>query len=208
MSVLDKLAGALGRNDERSNVELAQALAAKPDRKAIAELAAALSGGTTAQQNDAIKVLSEIGERKPELVAQHAAAFFALLKSRNNRNVWGAMSAIATIAAAEPKLVGTELKAILTAADKGSVIAKDKATAILSSLAQAGDKAAVAALLERLPEAAPNQFPMYAEMALPAVQNGGPAAETEFRTILERRLATIEQPAKRARVEKVLRQLG
>jgi len=75
MSVLGKLASALDRNDERPNVELAEALAAKPDKAAIAELVAALSGGTTAQQNDAIKVLYEIGERKPELVAMHAEAF-------------------------------------------------------------------------------------------------------------------------------------
>ncbi|WP_156387230.1 hypothetical protein [Devosia sp. Root105] len=31
MSVLGKLASALGRNDEQPNVELAEALAAKPD---------------------------------------------------------------------------------------------------------------------------------------------------------------------------------
>ena len=65
MSVLGKLASALGRNDERPNVELAEALVVKPDKAAIAELAAALSNGTVAQQNDAIKVLYEIGERNP-----------------------------------------------------------------------------------------------------------------------------------------------
>lgn len=48
MSVLGKLASALGRNDEQPNVELAEALVAKPDRAAIAELAGALSAGTTA----------------------------------------------------------------------------------------------------------------------------------------------------------------
>ena len=90
MSVLGRLASALERNDERPNVELAEALVAKPDKAAIVELADALSAGTVAQQNDAIKVLYEIGERKPELVAPHAEALFALLKSKNNRNVCGA----------------------------------------------------------------------------------------------------------------------
>ena len=40
MNVRAGLATALGRNDERPNVELAEALAAKPDRKAIFEAAA------------------------------------------------------------------------------------------------------------------------------------------------------------------------
>jgi hypothetical protein len=205
MSVLDRLAGALGRNDERPNVELAEALVAKPDKKAIVELADALSTGTPAQQNDAIKVLYEIGERAPELVAPHVEAFLLLLGSKNNRNVWGAMSAIDTIAAARPKEVATRLPDILRAADNGSVIAKDKAMSILAKLALAGDKRAMPALLDRLAEAAPNQFPIYAELVLPAV---GEAHKAALRAVLERRLKTIEQPAKRARVEKVLRKLA
>ncbi|MEO6180328.1 MAG: hypothetical protein ABIP15_11275 [Devosia sp.] len=204
MSVLDKLASALDRTDERPNVELAETLVAKPDRKAIASLAEALSTGTVATQNDAIKVLYEIGERAPALVAPHAEAFLALLQSKNNRNVWGALSAIATIAATEPKAVAANLKAILAAADKGGVIAKDKAISILADLARAGEPKAMPALLDRLADAAPNQFPMYCELALPAVK---PPHTARFKTILEARLKTIDAPAKRARVEKVLKKL-
>ena len=205
MSVLGRLASALGRNDERPNVELAEALAARPDKTAIAELAATLSAGTTAQQNDAIKVLYELGERAPDLVAPHTAAFLALLTSKNNRNVWGAMSAIDTIAATRPSEIAARLSDILTAADRGSVIAKDKAMSTLSKLALAGEAKTLPALLDRLDTAAPNQFPMYAELALPAII---PAYAARFRTILEARLSQIEQPAKRARVEKVLRRLA
>jgi hypothetical protein len=169
MSVLDKLASALERNDERPNVELAEALVARPDKKAIAMLADALSTGTVAVQNDAIKVLYEIGERAPKLVAPHVDAFLALLGSKNNRNVWGAMSAIDTIASVKAKDVAAHLESILRAADKGSVIAKDKAMSTLAKLATAGEAKAMPALLDRLGEAAPNQFPMYAELALPAV---------------------------------------
>ena len=204
MSVLGKLASALGRSDERPNVELAEALAGKPDKAAIAELAAALSGGTVAQQNDAIKVLYEIGERKPELVAPHAEALFALLKSKNNRNVWGAISAIEAIAAMKPKEVSAHLKDIFSAADKGSVIAKDKAMSVLSKLAQAGEPKAMPALLDRLETAAVNQLPMYAELTLPAMAL---AYRAQFRVVLEGRLKTMDQPAKIARVEKVLKKL-
>ena len=58
-------------------------------------------------------------------------------------------------------------------------------------------------LLERLETAAINQFPMYAEMALPAAG----AHKAKFRAILERRLPDLP-PAKQARVEKVLRKLA
>lgn len=93
MSTLDRLASALGRSDERPNVELAEELAAKPDNGAVAELVAALSGPPTVS-NDAVKVLYELGARRPELVAPHIEAFLALLGSTNNRNVWGALQAI------------------------------------------------------------------------------------------------------------------
>jgi hypothetical protein len=206
VSVLDRLAGALGRNDERPNVELAETLAARADGAAINELVAALSDAPAAVQNDAIKVLYEIGARAPGLIAPHAAAFFALLKSRNNRNVWGALQAIDAIAGVADKAVAAELDAILAAADKGSVIAKDKAMSILARLAHAGHAArAVPILLSRLRDAAPNQFPMYAEFAAPVVD---PAHTAAFRAILETRLAKIPQPAKRKRVEKVLKGLG
>lgn len=205
MSILGKLASALDRNDERPNVELAEALVAKPDRKAIAELADALSIGSVAMQNDAIKVLYEIGERAPDLVAPYAEAFFALLGSKNNRNVWGAMSAIDTIASVRAKDVAAQLKPILAAADKGSVIAKDKAMSTLAKLALAGEPKAMPALLERLADASPNQFPMYAELAVSAVR---PAHKAKLVAILETRLKTIDAAAKRARVEKVLRKLA
>jgi len=67
--ILGQLAAALGRNDERPNVELAERLAMATDKAAIAELVAALSTGPTALANDAIKVLYELGERRPERVA-------------------------------------------------------------------------------------------------------------------------------------------
>lgn len=205
MSVLGKLASALGRNDERPNVELAEALAVKPDAVAVAELAGALATGSTAVSNDAIKVLYELGARRPELVAPHARAFLTLLGGKNNRNIWGALQAIEAITQVVPDVVLAQLPAILAAADKGSVIAKDKAVQILAKLAAAGHaEVALPVLLERVEAAAPNQFPMYAEAASVAID----AEHRErLRQILETRLGRIEASAKRARVEKVLRRM-
>jgi hypothetical protein len=205
MSVLDRLASALGRNDERPNVELAQALASKPDEKAIAELVEALSAGTSAQQNDAIKVLYELGERAPDLVAPHAEAFLALLSSKNNRNVWGAMQALDAVAQQDPDAVFAALPQILAAADRGSVIAKDKAMSILTQLASVGLASQVMPIfLARLEGSAPNQFPMYAEFGALVMDE---AHKDAFVSILLARVGKFA-PAKRARVEKVLRKLS
>ena len=205
MSVLDKLASALGRNDERPHVVLAETLTAQPDAAALAELAGALATGSTAVSNDAIKVLYELGERRPELVAPHVPAFLTLLGGKNNRNVWGALQAIEAITQVVPDVVLAQLPAILAAADKGSVIAKDKAVQILAKLAAAGHaEVALPVLLERVEAAAPNQFPMYAEAASVVID----AEHRErLRQILETRLGRIEASAKRARVEKVLRRM-
>lgn len=204
MSVLGRLASALGRNDERPNIELAEALAASADAAAAAELVAALAG-PIAVASDAIKVLYELGERRPELVAPYAEEFIAPLASKNNRMVWGALAAIATVAALRADAVLAALDAILAAADASTVIAKDKANAMLVNLAKAGHAAQVLPiLLSRLGDAAPNQFPTYAEQIAAVVDAGHKPKLIE---ILEARLPGVEGRAKRARVEKLLTKL-
>jgi hypothetical protein len=206
MGVLDRLATALGRNDERPNIELAEALAAKPDPAAVRELVDALSTASAPVRSDAIKVLYELGERRPELLKGHAAAFFDTLRSRNNRLVWGAMSALAAAATIEAVVVAKRLPEILEAADKGSVIAKDKATSLLVRLAAAGHgKTVLPILLDRLQDAAPNQFPTYAEEIATIVD---PAGRRRLAAIIETRLPKVEGTAKIARLEKLLRKLA
>ncbi len=198
--VLSRLASALDRNDERPNVELAGELAASGDVAAIAALVEALSKASVAVQNDAIKVLYEIGAIRPELVAPHAGAFLALLGSKNNRNVWGALQAVETVTSERPDEVLAALDRIIAAADKGSVIAKDKAIAILAKLAVAGHGARVLPILiDRIAEAAPNQLPMYAEVAAPVMDA---AHRPKFVAVLEGRLKSIDAPAKARRVER------
>lgn len=204
--VLARLASALDRNDERPNVELAADLAASGDDAAIALLTGALSTGSVAVQNDAIKVLYEIGALKPGLVAPHTGGFLALLGSKNNRNVWGALQAVETVTSERPTEVLAALPKIIAAADKGSVIAKDKAISILAKLAAAGHGGKVLPILiERIAEAAPNQLPMYAEIAAPVMDG---AQKAKFVAVLETRLKLIDAPAKAKRVEKVLKSLS
>lgn len=206
MSVLDRLAHALGRRDEKPNVALAEELVRRGDTAGVAELAKALAGGNAAVAGDAIKALYEIGDRNPRLIAPHIEAFFATLSSKHNRLVWGALSALDTIAAIESKRMAKRLPEILAIWDKTSVIGKDKTVSILCKLVAAGyEEPAMATLLGVLKASAVNQTPMYAEHVAAVIP---PAHEKALRAILQRRLAQITQPSKRTRIEKVLRKLG
>lgn len=206
MSVLDRLASALGRRDEKPNVALAEELVRRGDTAGVAELAHALVHGTPAIAGDAIKALYEIGERNPRLIAPHIDAFFSTLSSKHNRLVWGALSALDTVAAIESKRMAKRLPEILEIWDKTSVIGKDKTVSILCKLVAAGyEEPAIATLLGILKTSAVNQTPMYAEHVGAVIP---PAHERALRAILQRRLAQITQTSKRTRIEKVLRKLG
>lgn len=202
MTVLDRLAGALDRRDEQPNVALAEDIVARDDKAAIVELAEAVRSGSARQANDALKVLYEVGARRPDLVGGQCPVFIEALKSSNNRQVWGAMTALDAVAEQRAETLVAELPAIIAAADRGSVIAKDHCNSILVKLARAGygDKA-VPLLVERLKSAAPNQFPTYAEEMAPVIT---PEAKPGFLAVLKGRLDGMVQASKRKRVQKLL----
>lgn len=208
MSVLDRLACALGRADEAPNIALARDLARTGDSAGVAMLADAVATGPRPVRSDAIKALYELGALRPDLIRPHADAFLAALDSGENRLVWGALTALDTLAAPYPELIAAHLPEILAAAERGSVIAKDKAVSMLATLASLPGPAAPEAwerLLATLRDAAVNQLAMYAEAALRAASMRDPGALAE---VVRMRLAGIAHPAKRARLEKVLRRLG
>jgi uncharacterized protein (UPF0147 family) len=207
MSVIPKLATSLNRRDEVPNQELAKQIVKKNDRKAVQELVENLGNKSKDIQNDCIKVLYEIGEDKPGLIAAYAKDFIALLTNKNNRLQWGAMTAINTITTHEPKLVYSALPKIIAAADNGSVITKDHAVNILIKLCTVKQYSAdaFALLCEQLSVSATNQLPMYAERALPAINDKN---KKQFIKVLSSRLADIEKDTKRLRVEKIIKKLS
>lgn len=207
MSVLEKLASSLGRRDEVPNQKLAKQIADKKDKKAVQELVENLKNKNKDIQNDCIKVLYEIGECKPALIAEYANEFFALLNHKNNRLQWGAMTAINSITLANPKLVYASIAKIVAAADKGSVITKDYAVNILISLCSVNQYAdnAFALLNEQLLQSPTNQLPMYAEKAIPIINESN---KNVFIKTLASRLDDIEKDTKRKRVEKVIKKFS
>ncbi len=207
MSVISKLASSLNRRDEIPNQELAKEITANSDKEAVKELIENLSNKSKDIQNDCIKVLYEIGESKPALLAEYAEVFVALLEHKNNRLQWGAMTAIDTVTLENPKVIYSALPKILAAADKGSVITKDHGVNILIKLCSSKQYSGnvFPLLIEQLVSSPANQLPMYAERAMPIINDQNKQLFTET---LKSRLDDIEKDTKRKRVEKVIKKFS
>jgi HEAT repeat protein len=207
MSVLGKLATSLNRRDEVPNQKLALQIVEKGDKKAVKELVENLTNADKNIQGDCIKVLYEVGERKPKLIVEHGEKFVELLASKNNRLVWGTMTALDTIALENPRLVHSALPRIVDVGNRGSVITRDHAVSILVKLTSTrkyGD-APFDLLLQQLRDCPTNQLPMYAEMAMNVIDAKDKAA---FIETLSSRLDDIEKVSKRRRVEKVIKKVS
>jgi hypothetical protein len=207
VSVIDKLSTSLSRSDEGPNVILAQRIAERGDRKAVRELVGNLSNKDRGIQADCIKVLYEVGERRPALIAGYSEEFGNLLASKNNRLVWGAMTALDTITSEAPDKVNSMLTKIISASDHGSVIAKDHAVGIpikLSSIDAFADRS-FDLLIQQLKVCPTNQLPMYAEETSSIIDK---KRKGDFISTLSSRLKSIEKESKRKKVEKVIRKLS
>lgn len=206
MTALDKLATALNRRDEAPNQELAKEIVRTNDRRAVKELVENLTNKDKNIQSDCIKVLYEIGERGPALIAPYYREFGRLLDSKNNRLVWGAMTALDSITTQAPKGVYGLLPKVLGVADSGSVISRDHAVGILvklGTLKQYADEC-LPLLVEQLLTCPNNQFPMYAEMSLALVNDKNKAA---LQKVMTRRLDGLEKESQKKRVAKALNRL-
>jgi hypothetical protein len=201
------LASSLGRNDEQPNIELAVKIASTGNKTAIGILVKNLSNRDKNIQSDCIKVLYETGYRNPELLADNAADFLALLKSKNNRLNWGAMIAIDCIADVDPGILFQNLSDIMSAVDKGSVITRDHGVSILIKLSKNRDYSefTLPLLFEQLKTCPVNQLAMYAENALPVISGDKRA---EFTAILESRMGELQKESQKSRIEKAIKKLN
>ena len=207
MSVLNRLASSVGRRDEIPNQELARDLAARKDKAGIREIAENLWNKDKNIRADCIKVLYEIGSIEPELIADYAEDFVKLLRSKNNRLVWGGMTALAEVAKANPAAVFKYVDEIKKAKETGSVITVDNAITTLAYTAAATDKynkAIFPYLLKHLSGCRPKEVPQHAEKTLPAVNSSNKA---DFIKVLEKRMEDLSGSGL-ARVKKVIKQVN
>ncbi|HOG20461.1 MAG TPA: hypothetical protein PLW11_09190 [Bacillota bacterium] len=207
MSVIDKLACSLGRNDEIPNQELAKELCRTKDSESIKELVQCLFNGTTAIKNDSIKVLYEIGEAQPELISSYVDDFITLLNSKNNRLVWGSMTALSTIANINPGKIFENINLIFDVMEKGSVITVDNGVSVLAKVGSTNkeyEKKALPFLLKHLETCRPREVAQHSERSM-AIANSG--NKVEFQRVLEKRLDDLSQ-SQQARVKRVLKKVN
>ena len=202
---LNQLASALGRRDEVPNQELAHKLAADKDAEGIQEIVDNLGNEDIRIQNDCLKVLYEIGYIEPKLVAPYAKEFLKLLGSVHNRQVWGGMIGLSTIAALQADALFPHVETIQQAMVKGSVITVDAGVLTLAEIAAQDpdyNQSILPFLLDHLRNCRPKDLPQHSGKTFAAIT---PQNKSEFIQILETRLP--EMSARQAkRVRKVITQ--
>jgi hypothetical protein len=207
MAYIQKIAYHLGRRDEVPNQELAALLAEEENHAGIEEIAGYLDDKNKSIQSDCIKVLYEIGYIAPHLITKYAGAFIEQLDSKNNRMVWGAMIALATIAELVPEEIWLHREKIMELIETGTVITNVWGVKTLINLSKAGDQyyaGLVDDLLRLQKECRDVDFAKRAEDMEPAIK----ASEREvYRKILEARKPELSKSAQ-ARLGRVIAKLG
>jgi hypothetical protein len=191
--MIELLACRLDHNDEAPNVELAQKLCDSMDKKGIQELVEGLKSGEQAVANDCIKVLYEIGQRKPELIADFADDFITALSGKNNRVAWGSMTALTYIAPLKPEGIFNRLPKIITAYKKGSVITVDNSISVFAQLCKANNNYQTKIfpiLLEHLANCRAKEIPQHAERMAVCINSGNKEA---FIAALEARESELSE---------------
>lgn len=207
MSIIHRLASSQKRRDEVPNQELARDLAAQKDADGIREIAENLWSKDKNVRADCIKVLYEIGYLDPALVADYAADFLKLLKSGNNRLVWGGMTALAAIAELRADFIHMHLGEIQKAMGAGSVITVDNGILALARAASqnaACNRDVFPYLLQHLQTCRSKDVAQHAEKSLAAVNAEN---KTEYIATLEKRIEDLSGSGL-ARVKKVIKQAG
>ena len=194
--MVELLACRLGRNDEVLNIELAEKLCESMDKSDIREIADGLKSSDQAIANDCIKVLYEIGRRKPDLIAEFTDDFITALSSRNNRMIWGGMTALTFATPANPKIVFSRLAEVFKAYEKGSVITIDNSISVFAHLCKASkdyEAQIFPFLLKHLSNCRAKEIPQHAERMSVCIDASNKAG---FINALEARMSELTESQK------------
>lgn len=208
MSVIGHLASSQQRQDDKLNIELAEEIIRTKNLNWVKELVENLNNKNKDIQSDCIKALYEIGEHEaPEMIAPYAIDFIKLLESKNNRLIWGAMTALDSIVKVQHKVIFENLSIILKSIEKGSVITIDHGVGILAKLSAHSEynHDAFPLLIEQLKRCPIKQFPMYAEKAEMAIISED--CKNQFITLIESRFQEMDKESQKARINKVMKRL-
>lgn len=206
MSVLNRIAFFQNRRDETPNVLLGRELAESEDRAGLDEIAAHLHDPNPNIASDCLKVLYEAGYLRPELVAGYVGEFLALLDSRNNRLVWGAMIALGLIAPLQAERLFAERQKVIETMVNGSVITVDNGIQVLAGVASTSpqySRELFPFLLNHLRTCRSKEVAQHGERIAIAVT---PENRAEFTAVLEARLPGLAD-SQASRVRKLIRQV-
>lgn len=204
MSILPRLAGALGRKDEAPNKELGRELVEARDVDGIREVAENLWDEDRRVQTDCLAVLEQVGLLAPELIEGYVADFLKLITSKVNRVVWASMIDLALIADRKPDEIFGRYNDVVRAIEKGSVITKDNGIKVLSRVAATGDeyrRLITPYLMGQLETCRAKSVAQYAESIRVAI---APDNQAQYLGILNARLDDLSA-AQQKRVKKLLR---
>lgn len=205
--MLTKSASSLGRNDEEPNIELAVELCETNNIKGIEEIVHGLKSKEKAVVNDCIKVLYEIGSRKPELIADYTNEFISLLLSKNNRLAWGSMTALATIADLIADEIYSKLDIVKKAYEVGSVITVDNSITVFAKLCKASEiyqKEVFPFLMQHLATCRSKEVPQHAERMMICITADN---TKEFVGVLEKRKDDLTDSQSK-RLNKIIKSLS
>ena len=203
--MIEKLACNLDRKDEQPNIDLAKEIAALKG-KGVQEIVVGLNSDNQDVANDCIKVLYELADIQPEYIAPHAEQFISLLKSRNNRLVWGAMIALSKIAHLVPQLLFANLDLLISIYEKGSVITVDNAISIFAAVCKASpeyERKVFPLLIHHIEHCRLKEVGQHAERITVCISKSN--AEP-FKKALETRYVDLTD-AQKKRVDSVLRKV-
>ena len=207
LKATDLLASSIGRRDDNPNQELAKEIIRLKQYDWVKELVGNLNHKDKNIQSDSIKVLYEIGERgAANMISPYCFEFGEVLTSKNNRMVWGAMTALDMIASVYPKGVRDLLPTIARAIDKGSVITIDHGVGILAKLASIEQYAdsAFPLLIEQLKRCPIKQLPTYIEKSEMAINEHN---HNLFINLIHSRLPEVDNDSQKTKLNKALNRL-
>ena len=180
-------------------------MAETKDCNGIREIAENLWNDNNNVQSDCVKVLYEIGYLDPELVAGYVGDFLKLLKSKDNRLVWGGMLALSTIAGIKTEELYQHYEEITRVMEQGSVITRDNGVKILATIASRKDEyreRIFPYLLKHLETCRPKDVPQHTESTVGVVNA---ANNNEFIKVLDKRIADMTG-SQAARLKKVMKE--
>lgn len=203
MSIINRLSALNQKNNNLLEQELAKELLETKNNEAIKELVENLNNSNKKIQSNCIKTLYEIGERGGgELIASFYNEFGNLLFDKNNRLVWGAVTALNSIVEFNPKGVFEYIEVIKQAVDNGSVITIDNGVSIYSKLAAYSEysKTVLPLLLNILNRCPIKQLPMYLEKSEKCFNFEN---KSVFLKVIENRFKFLESESRIKRVQKI-----